>query len=421
MGFFACTKHEANPDDNNEFPLKLNIKKLSDGNLQLSWDKVNVTGFSQYILTRQSDTTFFNNASDTSWVIDDFNKNQIIDKNLPIEQYLYYRISAKSINGVNLESALTPFEQTDILSVKNLVFTNITPNLSKNLFYIYNQNNSVSTYNIKTKTVNRNAIQTVQFNNFIFNCFPETPNDVFFRENSANDQKILDPDTLSVKISFPFDGTYYIQSAISNNSNLYYTTNSDSYGGVKVYDATSKKYIQDYKITNYFASSRNLRYLPSAKKLYMIENGNTTNIMSFNLDNNGTILNRLIVNLNTEWNSTFMFSPTQSQIISLTTGNVYNASLTKINTIKNLKSVFIASFSPDGKYFAYFDNAFTINILDTQTFSIVKSYAVGNQFSSSQKSNFTSFGLTDDKLVLVYSKFNNFGSRDLNIIFKNIN
>lgn len=419
IGFIACTKHDANPDDNNEFPLKLKVNKLNNGNIELTWDEVKVNGFSQYTITRQVDSTFFNFSTDTTWVIDNYSTTKIIDKNPPIEQFIYYKITAKSNNGINLRSALTAYEQKDILSVKNINFNTIHSNLANNEFYFFNGSNIISAYNIQTQTLNRNIIQTQQFNSLNFYFFPEHPNELYTREGL--DMFVTSAQTFKNKVSFPFDNIYFIQSAVSNNENLFYTTNSDSYGGIKVYDTNTKTYIQDYKITSFFASSRSLRYLNNAKKLYMIDAPNTSNIMILTLNSTGNISSRSVVSLSQEWNSFYMFSPTKNQIISLNTGNVYDANFSKTSIISNLKNSTAASFSPDGKYFAYYDNVFRIRILETENFTEVNSYEVSSQFSSSQKSTFAGFGLSNDKVVIIYSRFNNFGTRDLNIFFKNIN
>lgn len=418
IGFIACTKHESNPDDNNEFPLKLKVNKLSNGSIELTWDEVKVTSFSQYTITRQADSTFFSFGTDTTWVIDNYNTTKLIDKNPPFEQFVYYKITAKSNNGVNIRSALTPYEQKDILTVKNVAFSNIFNNLANDEIYLSN-NNNVSAYNLKTQTLSKNIIQSPLFNSILFNFYPELPNDLFYRE--GQEMTIISAKTFKPKTTFMMNNGVYVQSAVSNNDNLYYTTNSDSYGGILVYDATTQTSIQDYKITSFFASTRQLRYLPSAKKLYMIDGNSTNNIMILNLNSSGTISSRSTVNLNSEWNPNFIFSPTQSKIVSPTTGNVYDASFAKINNISTIKNITLASFSPDGKYFAFLDNFSRIKVLETQSFKEIKSYEVNTQFSSSTKPLFSAMGLTNDKVMIIYSRFNSFGARDLNIFFKDIN
>jgi hypothetical protein len=423
FALFSCTKHELNSEDNKEFPLKLSIIPSTNGGLEVSWDAVNINGFQEYTLVRQVDSTFFNPQTDTSWVIDDYKKTRITDRNIPLSQRIFYHLTAKSQTRT-LESALVAHERADILLFSDILFTQIIANPTLNLVYLYSRSPAtIRIIDLSKKTMS--DAKTLAFSagssQTKLICNSESAKSLFITDYDAMyhyDAKTLELLTFIA----PNNPDINTISSVAMGNNLIYLAQTDAYKGIDVIEPKTgvlleKGVLQDPFFTS---SSKSIRYFSKLNQVILFDNNSSSkDALAFSLLNDGKVGQvAKISKTNTGSFSgiNLAVAPDGSSYVSPSTGELFSSEHKKLTTFLGNSSTAAYTYSPDGKYIAYRNFNNLVKVIELATLKEVLSIKVQTT-SSITTFRFNSFYLTNDNLEVITTRLNsiNFTTNDLSI------
>ncbi len=394
--FWGCKEPDITPDNNKEFPIAIKVKENPSGGLEISWPKVNINKFENYTLLRSADSLGFSGFnSDTLWTIDDIEQTKIIDKNLPLLGKIYYRFSV-NVKDRELQAKTVLYQRKDIFSFDNIVYNSIFYNPSKNLIYLFN-NQNVQTINVQTGVLSKViTMSSVSGKNFRLN--QEDPDNIYF---VGEDQiEIYDAVTLTlrqtlVNTNYPTDRFVGVTSGYGK----YYVTMYGNLTKVKVFDAASKALLKTYNTGISMDYYMGIRILPGQKRLIAFSSNNQDDeAILFNLDDNGNIISHNKIIDNTFPFSDFLCSiaPNGENIV-LNKGYVMNKDLKQIGTVPIINSSNgISSYSPDGLYLLTNNGFSSYQIIDMRNLQIIKNIPFKN--NSSFNFNFIVF-LTNTEYI----------------------
>lgn len=288
------------------------------------------------------------------------------------------------------------YQRKDIFSFDNIVYNSIFYNPSKNLIYLFN-NQNVQTINVQTGVLSKViTMSSVSGKNFRLN--QEDPDNIYF---VGEDQiEIYDAVTLTLRqtllnTNYPTDRFVGVTSGYGK----YYVTMYGNLTKVKVFDAASKALLKTYNTGISMDYYMGIRILPGQKRLIAFSSNNQDDeAILFNLDDNGNIISHNKIIDNTFPFSDFLCSiaPNGENIV-LNKGYVMNKDLKQIGTVPIINSSNgISSYSPDGLYLLTNNGFSSYQIIDMRNLQIIKNIPFKN--NSSFNFNFIVF-LTNTEYI----------------------
>lgn len=416
--FSACKKHENNPDDNDNFPIKLSLTAVPRG-VEISWTEANLSNFTEYRVRRQVDS-LLTSTSDTTWIIDDPKITKVIDTNVPLLSKTFYKVTAISPN-FTLKSKTQSFNRGDVSNFSNVVFNTIVPNPGKDILYALNRvsnGGELRALNtINNKMSNPISIGTSNTTSTKLVAPLENSDNVFL----INFGKIIqynaeDLKELSNFDSFDLSGVTDV--AGNKDKNLVYLAINSSQKGIDIYDTKLSKYVYSGDLLSSFSINKVIRLNSSKKKLYMFDNNNTSSKQAiiYNLNDDGLVKDYKLVTKNTSGafstvNNPPAIAPDGRSIV--VNGIVYDEDLNQIGTLPSFNTFTSTTiinsnvfYSPDSKYIGYrtFNN--TIRIVNSTDFKEVYLQKIPPNPNSSFLPRFHSFYINNKQLVMISTVVN---------------
>jgi hypothetical protein len=410
---FSCAKPELNADGDREFPLQLSFKKVANG-IEVSWDEVKINNFQTYVLTRQSDSLFFNTSTDTTWTIDDYATTKILDKTTIISPKLFYKITAKSLTRT-LTSKQTAYERSDLLLFENITFNQILANAALGLIYIYERFPSTT---IRVIDINKRTITppislgiTLSSSTSRLVLNSESPNHLFLLDN--NGFYDFDAKTLELKSSLtPTNSSIGTINSIATANDYIYTIQNNSTISPDVFSIKTGNIISPGTTQNLLvANLKTLRYLPNPNKLLMLDNSSSAkSVVTYTINIDGTIKDPKLITTSSNGYLTgnnFAMAGDGSTFVSTTLGELYNANVQLMFQFPSNSSISGYTYSPDSKYIAYRTSNNLLKVIDLGTFKEVVSAKITTS-GTSNTFRFLSFYLTNDNLEIISTRLNPF-------------
>ncbi len=410
--FSSCKEADITPENNKEFPITIEVKQGANG-LEITWPEVKINGFENYVLQRKGDSTnVFNQFTDTVWMIDDFTRTKIIDRNLPLSGKIYYKLGVVTKDRL-LESNQVAFKRNDIFSFENLNYNYIIANPTKSLVYLVSTSSqTIRAINIETGVLGKEVtIPGIGNNTFLFR--QEDPDNIY--AITGEEIRVYDAVTLGLKATLKnsdYPNSNFFR--ITSSNGKYYVSMSSYPLIIRVFD--NKGPLEKiYTTTHNISYQMDIRVLPNQKKLILFDASSSSNNEGaiILLDDNGNIKSNNKVTNNSNVFGAYLWSiaPNGENMV-LNSKYVFNKNLSLIATIAGSSSSNgnPLLYSPDSKYLLSDNGFFDKSILETDKFEVVSTVPLKNSSTTN-----TFHLLTNNEIITLSELFTggSFGQKRL--------